>query len=195
MRADVKKYSVAQRIVTTAAVVLLIACYKVQRLALFIPAIGVGVLAVLLWLFRRVYEGNLYKKAMQAAEQGRHLEAIGLLVMAEEAWALNQAHSTPKTITRDFRRLATIVSALQSQARTLGEELDTQEIEKAIAGYVNVYSNRKNFVFGTHNLKASPKAEVKRIEAVFPALRNQFQETCREFYKARASPGMPGVSF
>ncbi len=179
-----KILSAAQKVVTPLAVTLLILYGKTEKPFLLIPALVLGALAVALWLTRRLYEGDLYKKAMRLADDGKHLEALGLLIRAEEAWALNEAHSTPKTIANDFRHLTEIVTAIQSQVHTLGGNLDIERMTKAIGVYVAVYSNKKNLVFGTHRLKASAEAEIMSVNAVFPALRGQLRATCQELYKA-----------
>lgn len=183
MKIGLEKLSVVQKVVTPLAVTLLILFGLTRKSYLFIPAMALGILAVLLWFARRRYEGNLYRRAMQHAEVGEHMSALGLLIMAEEAWALNEAHSTPKTIAKDFQRLAAIVAATQGQMRQLGGELNTEKIERAIEVYVDVYSNKKNFVFGTHRLKADAKQDIEKANEVFPYLRAQFRETCQEIYR------------
>jgi len=187
MPVDLKKFSVVQQITTVLAVVLLLSYGKTRNFSLFIPGMVLGILAVLLWLGRRIYEGDLYKKAMHLAEKGEHLEALSLLARAEEAWSINEAHCTPKTMTRDFRRLAVIVAAAQEQALELGRGLDTEELSTVIAVYVGVYSNRKSFIFGTHSLKAGAAAEIRSVSQKLPVLRGRFRATCQEYCKSLVS--------
>jgi hypothetical protein len=182
MMAGLEKPSGVQ-ILATLAYALLLRYALTSRPDLFVPAIVLGVVAVLIWLAKRLYEGDLFKKAMRLAEKDDHVGALGLLIRAEAAWDLNHAHRTPKTIANSFRRLAGIVTAIQGQVQKLGGTLDAEEMAKAIAVYVNVYSNKKNLVFGTHMLKKGPKSEIKRADQVFPILRGRFRATCQQLYK------------
>jgi len=118
---------------------------------------------------------------------------LGLLIRAEEAWGLNTAHSTPKTIAKDFLRLTSIVTAIQEQADRLRLGLDTKDYLAAIATYVKVYSDKKSLIFGTHSLKSGPKKEIQQVKGVFPALRGRFQATCRELYRRSGGPPIPGL--
>jgi hypothetical protein len=129
-----------------------------DNLGLLVTALAVGVLAALLWLSRRLQEHAHYKKAMQLVESGRYTEAFGLLIKAEEAWDLNSAHDTPRTIVKDFQPLATLVAAIQEQADRLRLGLDTKDYLAAMATSIRVYSDRKSLVFGTYRLKAVPKS-------------------------------------
>jgi hypothetical protein len=194
VKINLDKLTVAQKVVTPLAFTLLISYGTTRKPFLFIPAIALGVLAVLLWLVRRSHEGNLYGRAMQHAEKGEHIVALGLLIMAEEAWALNVAHSTPKTIAKDFQRLDAIVAATQGQVRQLGGELSTEKIRQAIGVYIDVNSNKNNFVFGTHRLKAAAKQDIKKTSKVFPYLRAQFREACQEIYRKLDSRAVAGAT-
>lgn len=183
-RTSLEKLSVAQKVVIYLAIPLLLAAGKSQRLSLFIPAIVLGVVAVLLWLARRLYERNLYKKAMHLAEQGEHMASLGLLIMAEEAWVPNELHDTPRTLRKDFRRLAMIIAAIQAEVHKLGGELDTEELMKVVLRYVDVCSNKKNMAFGTNSLKASANRELMQLGEIFLGLRARFRAAYQEFYEA-----------
>lgn len=176
------KLSVVQQVATILAVGLLVFYGKSQDSFLVIPALVLGVLAVILWLVKRLLEANLYEKALRLAERGDHQKALHRLMTAERAWKFN-ARGTPETITGDFRRLAEIISAIQSQAHELGGEVDSAEIARVIGTYIDVYSDKENFVSGAHDLKAGAEDEIERCEEVFPVLRDQFRAACQELYK------------
>lgn len=93
MVVDLGKLSGVQRIVTTLAFTLLILYGLTKKPYLFTPAIVFGILAVLLWLARRLYEGDLFKKAMRLAEGGEHREALSLLMRRRK-----HGRSTKRTV-------------------------------------------------------------------------------------------------
>ena len=186
METGLEKLSSIQKVVTSLVPLLLIFWWAggLKQPYFFIAAIAFAAVAVLLWSLRRVYEGNLYGRAMQMAEAGEHRSALGLLIKAEAAWALNDAHKTPKMIAKDFRRFSVMVGAIQRQVRELGGELDTEALEGSIELYIEIYSNKKNFGLWTSRMKSAAKKEVRKVSQVFPHLRAQFRETCQVFYRS-----------
>jgi len=186
VRVGIEKLPVVQNVVILIAVPFLVVAGKSRRLSLIIPAMALGMFAVLLWSARRFYEGNLYKKAMHLVEQGQHMAALRLLIMAEEAWVFNAIHYTPKNVRKDFRRLAMIIAAIQTEVHKLGGELDAEELMGVVSRYIDVCSKKKNVVFGTNSLKASADRELAQLGEILPGLRGRFRVACQEFYENAA---------
>lgn len=148
---------------------------------------ALGCLAGLLWFLGRRFGDRKVRDALAHSARGEHLDAIKLLMRAEDAWHPNYMHDSRKTMAKDFKRLRDLIAAIREQAKRAGGDIQAEDLLAATDAFVEVYADRKNFTLWTSAMKPGPQARLEAATAKFPLLRGQFREECRTFLRQRGA--------
>ena len=144
----------------------------VAGITIFVILVIVVVLAVL----RKMKERGLYNRASSLHTSGQDVEALALLLKAEQKWCFNIANATPKAFVKDLRRLKNIAALAQEIAAAHGHSIDNSGMQSAIQSLVNLYLDSSNFKFGTHTLKSDKASAEQQFQHQLELARDAFRQ-------------------
>jgi hypothetical protein len=131
---------------------------------------------------RKKQEANARAEADAHGSAGRHVEALACYLRAESAWSLNELHPSGNVISKDLRRLTSIIEAIGREAAALGRPVGDEPLRVALQSLSELHADKRNYKSGNRHrqdMKPEPAARETQLSAEIERMRAQVRDECR----------------
>jgi hypothetical protein len=135
--------------------------------------VGIGVLS----LRRRQKIRGLCSEATQAIEQGRHDDALRILLAAEHGWAFNSHDGSRSSRLADLDDFARILSQFSRLPSGRGDASCIARIEALVAELRSLFSDQGSFGIDGRSLKRDAAVRWSELSGRFQTLREELRKS------------------
>jgi hypothetical protein len=140
-----------------------------------LTALGVGI--GFFSLRRRRKIRGLCLAATQAIEQGRHDDALRMLLAAERSWAFNSHEGSRSSHIADLDDFTSILRQLSRLPSGGGDTSSITRIEVLVAELRSLFSDRANFGIDGRSMKRDAAARWSEMSGRFQTLREELRKS------------------